>query len=440
MNRFIAFFIAIVFFSISNAFASVNITEINWMGSSDSQFAEWFELYNDGSSDVNLADWKLYEEGGGVLVFTLTKTIPSKSYLLVERTTATSPDPVPGINDESGSFGGSGFSNSGENLVLKDSNGTVVQSLDFSSGWPAGDSTTKQTMQWDGSKWITAVATPKAPTSNSGGGGGAQVVSESSTYNPVKLRPHIETLIPKNIYISLSQEYSAKTYLEYGEAYNGVFLWNMGDGTIYKSDKPEVIKHTYQYPGVYTISFAYFRAPYEKKPFLFESADYTVLSLNISFSVIPNKGFQFKNNSSVPFDLSGFNIKLSDGKNIEIPSFSIIPANKTVLMPFNSFGLPKENILEATLETPEFLDVNNESQSVSLSVRNTKTQTNLSKETPYSSSEISDISALALEALPGKEQTKQKPQKKFLIFSGVLVLVVTLFILVERLIAGQEEE
>jgi hypothetical protein len=46
MSRFIALSIALVLLSTSIADASIRITEINWMGSLDSQFAEWFELYN----------------------------------------------------------------------------------------------------------------------------------------------------------------------------------------------------------------------------------------------------------------------------------------------------------------------------------------------------------------------------------------------------------
>ena len=125
MNRFVALSITFVLLFTSISHASIRVTEINWMGSADSQFAEWFELYNDGSSAEDLAGWKLYEDGGGQLVFTLTKSVEADGYLLVERTTASSPDPVPSVNDEAGSFGGSGFSNTGESLALKDSQGRI---------------------------------------------------------------------------------------------------------------------------------------------------------------------------------------------------------------------------------------------------------------------------------------------------------------------------
>src|SRR5680860_862039 len=120
------------------------------------------ELFNDGTESVNLENWKLYKIKSGVetLIFILTKTIDQQGYLIIERTTNSSPDPLVGINDESGLFGGGSLNDTGEKLILKDSSGSIVQDFDFSSGWPAGDSSTKQTMQWSGSAWISALPTP----------------------------------------------------------------------------------------------------------------------------------------------------------------------------------------------------------------------------------------------------------------------------------------
>ncbi|MES2953694.1 MAG: lamin tail domain-containing protein [Patescibacteria group bacterium] len=142
--------------------AAVLFNEIAWMGSKESQFAEWIELYNSGDAEVDLSGASLFEEGGAVSVFVLSKKITPGGYLLLERTTASSPDPVPGISDESGAWGGGGLSNSGEYLVLKDRTGAVLDTIDAKGGWPAGDNATKETMQKNGSGWITATSTPKA--------------------------------------------------------------------------------------------------------------------------------------------------------------------------------------------------------------------------------------------------------------------------------------
>lgn len=410
------------------------------MGSADSQFAEWFELYNDGTQDENLAGWKLYEDGGAQAVFTFTKAIGAGKYLLVERVTPSAPDPVPGIDDESGSFGGSGFSNTGEDLVLKDAGGNTVETLSYASGWPGGDASTKETMQWDGAKWITAPGTPKAPTVSSGGGGGsgggtAAPSGTAATTLPAikKNEPKIELSIPKVIYTNLSAEYSAKTILEYYEAQDGVFLWNMGDGTVYKSEKPTSIKHTYTYPGTYTISFAYYKAPYEKKPFLSSSVERTVSVSKLSFVVIPNKGFQFINADTAPLDLSGWIIALSDGSTIELPPFSIVGAGKTVIMPFSSFGI--SSYQSATLKNPDWVSVDSP-------LPHTTTQKVSAFHTTLAPTP-KETSLLA-QAMPVSEKEEEKTKQdhtyiKIALFGLLLVIVGALFFVIEKQVAASQQ-
>jgi hypothetical protein len=435
--------ISILILTTGVAQASVRVTEIAWMGTAESQFGEWFELYNDGSEDVNLAGWKFYEAGGDQLVFTMTKSIPANGYLLVERTTASSPDPVPNINDESGPFGGSGFSNSGENLVLKDIDSISIQSLNFSSGWPAGDSETKKTMQWDGTKWITDVATPKASTKTTGGGGDNPPVetpqSSGSAYVSPKIEPRVQLFIPKTIYSTISAEYISKTFSEDGEIWNGVFLWNMGDGTTYKTIHPETIKHTYKYPGKYTISFGYYKTAYDRAPYLFNSLEKEVLSPKIVFSVIPEKGFQFSNTDSVSIDISGWVIVLDD-KTVDLPPLTIIGSKNTILMPFSSFGL-NNSYTKASLETPErtklSLEDKLENKEV-VSFVNTRSVPLLPEQDIFESTPASFQSVLGAST----SEDQQKPEKnhlKVIIFGVVLVLVILMFVFVDRARVRQEE-
>jgi lamin tail-like protein len=164
------------------AHAAVQVTEVAWMGTSNSQYEEWIELHNDGTDSVSLSGWKILKSDGATTLFAPTGTIPAGSYYLICRTTASVPSPLGGICNEQGGFGGSGLSNSGEHLQLDDGTGTTVDDLSFASGWPAGDSATKETMQWNGSSWITAVPTPGAATAadSSGGQGGSSDNSSGS--------------------------------------------------------------------------------------------------------------------------------------------------------------------------------------------------------------------------------------------------------------------
>lgn len=438
MIRTIALSIAIVLLSISISHASVRITEIAWMGNNESSFGEWFELYNDGDESIDLSGWKLYEDGGEQVVFTFTKSIGSKEYLLVERTTSTSGDPVPSVDDEKGSFGGSGFSNTGENLVLKDSNGSTTQSLNFLSGWPAGNAESKETMQWDGSSWVTATPTPKSGLSISTPNSSENTNTTSSEWVPKKIEPRIDLSIPKIIYAKVSSEYSATTFLEYDRAYQGVFLWNMGDGTTYKNTNPTAIKHTYKYPGTYTISFAYYKYPYDKKPFLVNFSERTVSDPVVSLKIVKDKGFEFTNNSSNLVDISGWFILLEGSdtnSSIEIPPITFIAPNKSVIMPFNSFGI-LETPSGATLQTPERNSISEKISLVKNQTVTTPSVKTFEKEKVLEpSSEVIDLEAQAINAFPDNKQN----HTKVIIFGVILFIVIILFLFLNKIMASQEE-
>jgi hypothetical protein len=211
-------------------------------------------------------------------------------------------------------------------------------------------------MQWGSSGWVTATATPKAPLQGVENPPPVVASSPGLAWSAPRITPHVELTIAKNIYTSVSSEYFQKTFLEYGEAYNGVFLWNMGDGTVYRNNVPKEISHTYKYPGVYTITFAYYKTPYDKKPFLFESQERSVISSTINFRIISGEGFEFTNSGNVPVDISNWVIILSDAT-VELPPFTIIAPKKTVLMPFSAFGLGSSLYTQGTLQTPQRVSV-----------------------------------------------------------------------------------
>ncbi|MEK7576464.1 MAG: lamin tail domain-containing protein [Patescibacteria group bacterium] len=139
-----------------SAFAVVIINEVAWMGTLQSANDEWIELKNTGTENINLKGWVL-EAGDGTPLIRLTGTSTAGGFFLLERTDDNS---VPGISADQIYTGALG--NNGEKLVLKNASGIAVDSIDASGGWPAGDNTTKQTMQRSSSGWVTAIATPKA--------------------------------------------------------------------------------------------------------------------------------------------------------------------------------------------------------------------------------------------------------------------------------------
>lgn len=112
---------------------SVVINEVAWAGTAASSTDEWFELYNPGSTPINLAGWSLIADDGSPNV-PLSGTIPAGGYFVVARFNAVFNDLMPDLTYSSGAF-----NNSGEILYLLDPNGNQVDTANLDGGsWPAG--------------------------------------------------------------------------------------------------------------------------------------------------------------------------------------------------------------------------------------------------------------------------------------------------------------
>jgi hypothetical protein len=144
---------------------AVIINEVAWMGSSASANAEWLELKNPGSAPIDLSGWVLSAADGQPKIY-LSGTIPDGGYFLLERT---SDETVPGLPADQIYTGALG--NVGEILELKDDLENLIDRLDASAGWPAGDNELKQTMErkTDGS-WQNSLAAGGTPKAVNGGG------------------------------------------------------------------------------------------------------------------------------------------------------------------------------------------------------------------------------------------------------------------------------
>lgn len=371
--KFSAVFFGFLIFSLTSpVLAQVKINEVNWMGVAGNSYAEWVELYNDGNSEMDLKDAVLYEDNGAVQIIKLTKKILPGGHYLIERVTPSSGDPVPGTNDDSGSFGGGGLSNSGEFLVLKDSSGTILDLLDASKGWPAGDSKTYKTMQWDSTKWITATATPRAlneiasvepnnddtstdatPTPSTDQDS-PKVLSGSSISaheSPIEISEKVPT---SKILVSAGRDrlvaVGAKVPFEAvltngkGESMdpNGV-SWSFGDGSSVFGKK---VEHTYRFPGTYAVVMS---ASNNGSDFI-SRANITVVLPELDFACNYSLGtvctFEIENFSKYELNLGGWMIENSLSRFV-FPKDTIILSKKKILLPKGLIGMgpvPDRNI------------------------------------------------------------------------------------------------
>jgi hypothetical protein len=121
------------------------INEVAWSGTSANSSDEWIELYNPGTSPVNIDGWKLYGDDNslnkvGSPNITLSGTIPADGYFLLERDELAT-------NVKANQVYGSGeLLNTGERLYLKDNSGNTIDTANLDgSTWPAGTASATST-------------------------------------------------------------------------------------------------------------------------------------------------------------------------------------------------------------------------------------------------------------------------------------------------------
>jgi len=230
-------------------FGTVLINEITWMGTEISANDEWIELYNNGAEAVNLAGWFL-EAADGTPTINLAGTISANGYFLLERTDDST---IPDITADQIYAGALG--NTGEHLKLKDNTNNVVDDLDFTGGWPAGDNTTKQTMERITTGWQTSLnpgGTPKTVNST-----GAIEEPQPTTEKPeTPLIPTGDNLLiadaGNNIIAFTGQEIKfdgSKSSDPNGDEL--AYSWNMGDGKLIEQKS---FTYKYNYPGTYLVT------------------------------------------------------------------------------------------------------------------------------------------------------------------------------------------
>ena len=120
------------------------INEVAWAGTHASSNDEWIELHNPGPQPIDLSGWILTDDGD--ISVSLSGTIPSRSFYLLERTDDTTISDIGADRIYTGAL-----RNSGESLWLKDPSGAVIDSANKSGGgWPAGDVASHASMERTG--------------------------------------------------------------------------------------------------------------------------------------------------------------------------------------------------------------------------------------------------------------------------------------------------
>ena len=203
---FFVFFL-LVSASVKAESPSVVINEIAWMGTENSANDEWIELFNNSAKSINLEGWSLVS-ADGKLKINLSGKIQANSFLLLERTDDTTLPEIKADIIYKGSL-----SNKGKHLKIISSSGKLIDEVNCSSGWFAGDNKTKQTMERinplisgnNPSNWQTSKipgGTPKAKNSNLSESYSQKITFDENSRTQLKEKENKLLTYPKGIVFS----------------------------------------------------------------------------------------------------------------------------------------------------------------------------------------------------------------------------------------------
>lgn len=361
MRYWFLFTFSILFFLPSTAQASLIINEIAWQGYLGDANNEWIELYNSGGESINLDGWLLESSDGTPSINLSGVTIESGGFVLLERTDDTTvPEEVASL------FYSGALSNEGESLILKNSSGSVIDSANFSSGWDDMESSSVGTMSRFEDSWNEGEATPKAenialesegPDTDANGDSdddsqseGEEQETEEEGKDKDEAGSKVTTVLkePKATIESHKQSFigipvpfnSFLTDIDGDEIRRGIYVWNMGDGSVVYKTKKEPFEYTYQYPGEYVVSLSFNKIDFGKEvtelnPFIYDEHIITITDNSITIEDFKEDGtLILKNNASHSLNLSGWVIQNSDSK-FTIPKHTVVRPGKTITFPFS---------------------------------------------------------------------------------------------------------
>ena len=339
------YFLIAVLFTPQSLFAQVQISEIAWMGTTESHFCNWIELYNTSNNPVDISDWSM-QIGDIVREFSqgeaVSTVIPAQSYYVVKRTTNTCPDPVPSVAGLSLALGN--LPNAGTTLRLRRPDGSDADVVVGGENWElvGGDNTTKETAQRTSTSWITAAPTPgqaNATTPSELVETTGSQVSVSSSQRFVSARSlrvttelidtgdmGVKIVGPEIIQVGQIASFEAKI-LGVGEGIKNSlsYTWNFGD--FHADSGQEKVTHIFNRPGVYLVAVEAVHNTRKAKTY----HEITVVPVRVSMTYTEDGDLLLHNDTDYDINLSGYT--LAGIVTLEVPDDSYVLARQTVRVP-----------------------------------------------------------------------------------------------------------
>ncbi len=288
----------VVFFSCFNiASASVSINEVQ-LNPTEERF---IELYNSGSSSVDLTDWYIQRKTatGSTFGSLISKTyfngksIDAGGYFVISKSDIANSDIV---------YSGLTLTES-NTIQLKNSNQELMDKFGWGSVNDCGSicapnpTDGKSIQKVSGGDWIISSHTPGTSNSGVSNNFSSDTSSESSnvaytedniqTNDSVPLKITTKIISTKIVVAGIPFSVSSLTTTNKGETYAvGRFVWNFGDGSKNEINNTCPFEHIYEYPGDYVLSLSYFSTIFSQTADAIDKINIKVIPADIYISSV----------------------------------------------------------------------------------------------------------------------------------------------------------
>lgn len=412
--------------------AEIIINEIMYDASGTDTNHEWIELFNNGTTPVDITGWKLFENDSnhGITPITASLVAPGGYAIIADNANQFKidyPNVTVPLFDTTMSL-----SNTGETFALKNATLATVDQVTYESS--LGATGNGNSLNRVATLFVEAQATPGLVNSTAVSNPPPVDTQTSTTSTQKKteeiITPSIsaEIIAPTSFLANTEVIFTPKISWTDGVSIPaGKLYWNFGDGFTETKQVAEVVRHTYTRAGKYVVVLEYSKNFYADIP---DAVDQLIVTVDTAPLVFQRKDtvVVIKNTGTAQINLSGWAIVAKE-KIIPLPRGTILlggselvvpsafPANEVVTLQY-----PNSSTFAEIIPPPVVLP----KQKISTSLR-------LSPVVPQTAI-LENAPATVLSAIESTPTAKTKSVgTTFYAGIGFLVLVVTAILLVIKI-------
>ncbi|MFA7285697.1 MAG: lamin tail domain-containing protein [Candidatus Paceibacterota bacterium] len=362
MPRKLILILAFVFFLNfpQGVFANVLINEVQ-IGVEGNANDEFIELYNNGSSEVDLTGFSIYKKTSSGAESSVvsksrfdSKKIPANGIVFLAR--------------EDEYTGSKTVDILWPNSYSLASNNSLTLYKDFES------KTVEDTVSWGDVKNFKRSNTNTGTSPDSENNPEIEIdevatnniLNSSSNFVSKTQKPTLKIISKNSGFVGVPMEFEARLEsLEYKNLY-AKYVWNFGDGSAveFKDYENKKFSHTFYYAGEYLVSLEYYANPQQLSADYIAKINIKIIHPNILISSIGDTGnfyVEITNTSALDVDLGEW-VLLGNNKSFTFPkNTNLLSMKKIILSP---------RITNFTIEDKNFLELLDKNRTVIFSYKN----------------------------------------------------------------------